>query len=134
MAGLIGTATSTKDGLLKSIYTHRTFNLLNNHIEIVVPKYAKTFFFLFTYDTGAINMALLSLNSYQPNLSYIHYFGTTLAKYSIYSKDNVFYIQGKNKENSGASITILPICDNITSINSKSGLFDINDANEIGAV
>lgn len=132
-AELIGTATTEKDGLMPSSFQVRTFSLLNKHVEFSVPMYAPIGLLLFLYNTGATNVAVLNVNSFNPNFSFIHYFGNE-ARFSIYYKDGKFYIQGTAKANSGANIKIANITDSTISYSLKDGTFDITDAQKISEV
>lgn len=111
----------------------QTFSLLNKHVEFSVPMYAPTGLLLFLYDTGSTNVALLNVNSFNPNFSFIHYFGNQ-TKYSIYYKNGKFYIQGTDKANSGANIKIANVANSAISYSLKDGLFDITNAQKISEV
>ena len=95
--------------------------------------YAPIGLLLFLYNTGATNVAVLNVNSFNPNFSFIHYFGNE-ARFSIYYKDGKFYIQGTDKVNSGANIKIANITDSTISYSLKDGTFDITDAQKISEV
>lgn len=133
MAELIGTATTTKDGLAWKGMIYRVFNITEtSYIEMDITDYNENFYVLTHYQNGRIAMGLLMLSTYnKDDVKFFGIFNTGNFDKKLYIKDNKFYF---TNEGGNSRFAIRSILHNVMTLSIHTGSFDTSGATEISKV
>ena len=133
VAELIGTATTTKDGLAWKGMIYRVFNITEtSYIEMDITDYNENFYVLTHYQNGRIAMGLLMLSTYnKDDVKFFGIFNTGNFDKKLYIKDNKFYF---TNEGGNSRFAIRSILHNVMTLSIHTGSFDTSGATEISKV